>query len=220
MPWVEEALDSIEFITGPPDRCAGPGPWGSGVVGLTPAAASTAQLLLNRRPLNRRARLPPAPALHCRSKWGAVRAAMGHPEPWALNSMAIGNEVCFLGVIWGGSGGSAAAPSTHRLAAAAVPQDCGKWMYTNNYRKGAACKPCTHQPPATHSAAGHAALPPAARPPLCSGLLRRHPRPLPPHAPHLQLRHGAGGCVCGGGAAVGLRAAALTWRALTWRFAS
>lgn len=28
------------------------------------------------------------------SKWGSVRAAMGHPEPWALNYLAIGNEVC------------------------------------------------------------------------------------------------------------------------------
>ena len=27
------------------------------------------------------------------SKWGAVRAAMGHPDPWALNYLAIGNEV-------------------------------------------------------------------------------------------------------------------------------
>lgn len=46
MPWVQSALDSIEFISGPPD-----------------------------------------------SPWGSVRAAMGHPEPWALNYMAIGNEV-------------------------------------------------------------------------------------------------------------------------------
>ncbi|PRW58664.1 Alpha-L-arabinofuranosidase 1 isoform B [Chlorella sorokiniana] len=56
MPWVEEALDSIEFITGPAD-----------------------------------------------SKWGSVRAAMGHPEPWNLTWMAIGNE------------------------------DCGKPFYLNNY---------------------------------------------------------------------------------------
>ena len=27
------------------------------------------------------------------STWGGVRAAMGHPEPWELNFMAIGNEV-------------------------------------------------------------------------------------------------------------------------------
>lgn len=27
------------------------------------------------------------------SRWGALRAAMGHPEPWQLNYMAIGNEV-------------------------------------------------------------------------------------------------------------------------------
>ena len=27
------------------------------------------------------------------STWGSVRAAMGHPEPWELNFMAIGNEV-------------------------------------------------------------------------------------------------------------------------------
>lgn len=46
-PWVQDALDSIEFITGPPD-----------------------------------------------SKWGAVRAEMGHSEPWTLNYMAIGNEDC------------------------------------------------------------------------------------------------------------------------------
>ena len=46
MPWVDEALDSLEFITGAPD-----------------------------------------------TKWGSVRVAMGHPEPWAINYMAIGNEV-------------------------------------------------------------------------------------------------------------------------------
>jgi len=46
-PWVQDALDSIEFITGPPD-----------------------------------------------SKWGAARAEMGHPKPWTLNYMAIGNEDC------------------------------------------------------------------------------------------------------------------------------
>lgn len=45
-PLVQDALDSLEFITGPPD-----------------------------------------------STWGSLRAAMGHPEPWALNYMAIGNEV-------------------------------------------------------------------------------------------------------------------------------
>jgi hypothetical protein len=28
------------------------------------------------------------------STWGRVRAAMGHPEPWALNYVAIGNEDC------------------------------------------------------------------------------------------------------------------------------
>lgn len=46
-PLVEEALDSLEFISGPPD-----------------------------------------------SQWGGVRAAMGHPEPWTINYMAIGNEDC------------------------------------------------------------------------------------------------------------------------------
>lgn len=45
-PLVQDALDSIEFITGPPD-----------------------------------------------SRWGALRAAMGHPAPWALTYMGIGNEV-------------------------------------------------------------------------------------------------------------------------------
>ncbi|KAL4458046.1 hypothetical protein ABPG75_012911 [Micractinium tetrahymenae] len=47
--WPWEALDGIEFITGPPN-----------------------------------------------STWGAVRAAMGRPEPWALNYVAIGNEGCGL----------------------------------------------------------------------------------------------------------------------------
>lgn len=42
----QDALDSVEFVSGPAD-----------------------------------------------SKWGAVRAAMGHPDPWALNYLAIGNEV-------------------------------------------------------------------------------------------------------------------------------
>lgn len=56
LPWIQDALDSIEFITGPPD-----------------------------------------------STWGAERASMGHPEPWELNYMAIGNE------------------------------DCGKQYYTQNY---------------------------------------------------------------------------------------
>ena len=27
------------------------------------------------------------------SKWGSQRAEQGHPEPWALNYFAIGNEV-------------------------------------------------------------------------------------------------------------------------------
>ena len=27
------------------------------------------------------------------SKWGSLRAEQGHPEPWALNYFAIGNEV-------------------------------------------------------------------------------------------------------------------------------
>ena len=26
------------------------------------------------------------------SKWGSLRAEQGHPEPWALNYVAIGNE--------------------------------------------------------------------------------------------------------------------------------
>lgn len=43
---MQEALEGIEFISGPPD-----------------------------------------------SPWGSVRAAMGRPEPWALNYVAIGNEV-------------------------------------------------------------------------------------------------------------------------------
>lgn len=36
--------------------------------------------------------LAPLP-LHPCSKWGSLRAAMGHPEPWNLTWMAIGNEV-------------------------------------------------------------------------------------------------------------------------------
>jgi len=31
------------------------------------------------------------------TRWGGMRAAMGHPEPWALNYLAIGNEVSQLG---------------------------------------------------------------------------------------------------------------------------
>ncbi len=27
------------------------------------------------------------------SRWGGVRAAMGHPEPWSLTYIGIGNEV-------------------------------------------------------------------------------------------------------------------------------
>ena len=46
MPLVRDALDSLEFISGPAD-----------------------------------------------STWGSLRAAMGHPEPWAIKYMAIGNEV-------------------------------------------------------------------------------------------------------------------------------
>jgi len=45
MPLVQDALDSIEFVTGSPE-----------------------------------------------SRWGSLRATMGHPEPWKLNYMAIGNE--------------------------------------------------------------------------------------------------------------------------------
>lgn len=46
MPLVRDALDSLEFISGPAD-----------------------------------------------SPWGSLRAAMGHPEPWSIRFMAIGNEV-------------------------------------------------------------------------------------------------------------------------------
>ena len=28
------------------------------------------------------------------SKWGSVRAAMGHPEPFDLRFVAVGNEEC------------------------------------------------------------------------------------------------------------------------------
>ena len=42
--------------------------------------------------------LPPA-ACCPRSKWGALRASMGHPEPWVLNFMAIGNEVRSAGAV-------------------------------------------------------------------------------------------------------------------------
>lgn len=53
-PLLQDALDSIEFVTGSPD-----------------------------------------------TKWGALRAAMGHPEPWALNYIGIGNEVrgCALWIV-------------------------------------------------------------------------------------------------------------------------
>ena len=46
LPWINDTLDSIEFITGSPN-----------------------------------------------STWGSVRAKMGHPEPWGLRYVAIGNEV-------------------------------------------------------------------------------------------------------------------------------
>lgn len=46
LPWINDTLDSIEFITGSPN-----------------------------------------------STWGSVRADMGHPEPWGLRYVAIGNEV-------------------------------------------------------------------------------------------------------------------------------
>ena len=97
---VQDALDSLEFITGPPD-----------------------------------------------SKWGSLRAAMGHPEPWAIQYMAIGNEVRALGGcvpavgllgptrfprrLRGGRGGSASMTLTG--TARPLYQDCGKYMYLNNY---------------------------------------------------------------------------------------
>ena len=28
--------------------------------------------------------------------WGALRASMGHPEPWDLTYIGVGNEVCCL----------------------------------------------------------------------------------------------------------------------------
>lgn len=49
LPWINDTLDSIEFITGSPD-----------------------------------------------STWGSVRASMGHPQPWGLRYVAIGNEVSCL----------------------------------------------------------------------------------------------------------------------------
>lgn len=48
-PLVDDALDSIEFITGAAD-----------------------------------------------TTWGSLRASMGHPEPWDLTYIGIGNEVCCL----------------------------------------------------------------------------------------------------------------------------
>ncbi|KFM27338.1 Alpha-L-arabinofuranosidase 1 [Auxenochlorella protothecoides] len=55
-PYVQDALDSLEFILGSPD-----------------------------------------------SRWGSVRSSMGREQPWNITYVAIGNE------------------------------DCGKWMYLNNY---------------------------------------------------------------------------------------
>ncbi len=49
-PLLADALDSIEFISGPAD-----------------------------------------------SRWGAVRAQMGHPDPWSLTYIGVGNEV---GIQW------------------------------------------------------------------------------------------------------------------------
>jgi len=46
-PWVQDGLDSLEYVLGPPD-----------------------------------------------SKWGAVRAAAGRPEPWTLRWLTLGNEEC------------------------------------------------------------------------------------------------------------------------------
>jgi alpha-L-arabinofuranosidase len=48
----QDALDSVEFVSGPAD-----------------------------------------------SKWGSMRAAMGHADPWALNYLAIGNEVGVVQVV-------------------------------------------------------------------------------------------------------------------------
>ena len=74
MPWVDEALDSLEFITGAPD-----------------------------------------------TKWGSVRAAMGHPEPWSINYMAIGNEVRLAREAWWSEGMCALIPWALQAAAEPVP---------------------------------------------------------------------------------------------------
>lgn len=72
-PLVADALDSIEFITGPAD-----------------------------------------------SPWGALRACMGHPEPWSLTYIGVGNEV---------GTPSSHTPTTHPISLAASCEWAGKlWL--------------------------------------------------------------------------------------------
>lgn len=73
-PLKQEALDGIEFITGPPD-----------------------------------------------SPWGAVRATMGHREPWRLDYLAIGNEVRWGWLVLGEGRRQPADAGCWRVAA-------GRWL--------------------------------------------------------------------------------------------
>ncbi|EFN58711.1 hypothetical protein CHLNCDRAFT_140355 [Chlorella variabilis] len=82
--WPWEALDGIEFISGPAN-----------------------------------------------STWGAVRAAMGRPQPWRLNFLAIGNEASGAGA----RGLHAPPAGQHGLpaaAASAAPRHC-QWNYLALY---------------------------------------------------------------------------------------
>jgi alpha-L-arabinofuranosidase len=82
------------------------------------------------------------------SRWGAVRAAMGRPQPWTLNFLAIGNEVggwkkglselALQGVVDAAAGVLAAVRAAFRKCLLLTPrrQGCGlPWDPPNpNYR--------------------------------------------------------------------------------------
>ena len=92
--WVQDALDSIEFISGAPD-----------------------------------------------SRCGALRAAMGHPQPWQLTYVAIGNEV-------GGQEGRGARPGLNARAGCPWMVDHKTRHSMTLDRRAAGCRG-THPTPTT-----------------------------------------------------------------------
>ena len=138
MPFVRDALDSLEFISGPPD-----------------------------------------------SRWGSLRAAMGHPQPWNVSFMAIGNEV---GAQRGGGAGGYRSGAEGWCGAGGqalnAPNKVGRAGRQAEASTASRMRPL---PVAGVRAALGSAGVQALLPQQLPGFLRCHPGRLPAYAPHRQL---------------------------------